>query len=107
MANSTPKNTEGQEKQLVNEANIEFKVQALRNKMLAEWAGGIMGYDAAHIKDYIKDVNAADLIAPGSDDVVEKVYNDIHKFNSKVGIKEIKDKVLEFSKVALKEITGR
>ncbi len=107
MANNINKEANIQEQKLVHDSTIDFKVQSLRNKMLAEWAADIIGYDEAKIKVYIEDVNKADIETPGDDDVIDKIYRDFQKTGHDISRKSIKDKIIELDKSARSEITGK
>ena len=67
----------GFEKKFTHDADLKFKAESRRNKLLAEWAAGKMGITGAAIDDYIKAVRKADLAEKGDDDVMRKVKTDL------------------------------
>jgi hypothetical protein len=66
----------GFEKKFAHDAELKFKAESRRNKMLAEWAGAKMGMSSEEITDYIKQVRRADLEEAGDDDVFRKLRGD-------------------------------
>jgi hypothetical protein len=67
----------GFEKKFAHDADLKFKAESRRNKMLAEWAGTKMGMSADEIANYVKEVRRADLQEAGDDDVFRKVRADL------------------------------
>jgi hypothetical protein len=67
----------GFEKKFTHDADLKFKAESRRNKLLAEWAAGKMGITGAAIDDYVKAVRKADLVEKGDDDVMRKVQADL------------------------------
>ncbi|HEX5376947.1 MAG TPA: DUF1476 domain-containing protein [Phenylobacterium sp.] len=55
----------------------EFKAGARRNRLLGEWAAGLMGLEGAHLAEYAKAVVKSDFELPGDDDVLRKVFEDL------------------------------
>ncbi|MBN8828258.1 MAG: DUF1476 domain-containing protein [Sphingobacteriia bacterium] len=107
MSFNKNKNELIQEEKFVNEANIEFKINSIRNRLLGEWAANLMHLDKSHTESYIKDVIKSDLEIPGDTDVINKVYEDLQKFGSKLSKAEIKQKVIEFNAQAKKELFNK
>lgn len=60
-----------------HDKELEFKVQARRNKLLGLWAAGQMGITGGDAEAYAKDVVRADFEKPGDGDVLEKVLGDL------------------------------
>jgi hypothetical protein len=67
------------EKKFAHDADLKFKAESRRNKMLAEWAGAKMGVTGAALEDYIKAVRKADLEEKGDDDVFRKVKGGLRR----------------------------
>lgn len=51
-------------------------VVARRNMMLGVWAGAHLGYQGESLARYVQSVIDADHLAPGPDDVIEKILGD-------------------------------
>lgn len=59
-----------------HDRELEFKVNARRNKLLGLWAAKELGLDGGDAEAYAKAVVMADFEKPGDDDVVQKVVAD-------------------------------
>jgi hypothetical protein len=67
----------GFEQKYKHDQELQFKVNARRNKLLGLWAAEQMGVTGSAAEAYAKDVVAADFEKPGDADVVEKVLKDL------------------------------
>jgi hypothetical protein len=94
----------GFEKKFAHDADLKFKAESRRNKMLAEWAAGKLGISGAALEDYIKAVRKADLAEKGDDDVFRKVAKDLADKGVKVADAEIRSKMAEFLAVAVQQV---
>jgi hypothetical protein len=65
------------ENKFAHDAEMQFKAEARRNKLLGLWAAGLMGKSDAEAEAYAKDVIKADFEEAGDDDVVRKVAADL------------------------------
>lgn len=81
----------GYEKKFAHDAELKFKAESRRNKMLAEWAGAKLGLTGVALEDYVKAVRRADLQEKGDDDVLRKVKADLDAKGLGVSDKEIRD----------------
>ncbi len=97
----------GFEKKFAHDAELKFKAESRRNKMLAEWAGAKLGLSAAELEDYIKAVRRADLEEKGDDDVMRKVKGDLDAKSLGVTEAEIREAMSEFLAKAVTEIEGK
>lgn len=55
----------------------EFKAGARRNKLLGQWAAGLMGLAPERVDEYAKAVVKSDFELPGDEDVLRKVFEDL------------------------------
>lgn len=94
----------GFEKKFAHDADLKFKAEARRNKMLGEWAGAKLGFSGAELEDYIKAVRKADLAEAGDDDVLRKVKGDFDAKGVTVSADEIRAKMGEFLAKAVSDI---
>ena len=94
----------GFEKKFAHDAELKFKAEARRNKMLAEWAGAKMGMAADQIAEYVKEVRRADLEEAGDDDVFRKVRADLDAKSVAVSDQELRDQMHEFLAKAVAEV---
>ena len=65
------------EKKFEKDQELQFKVNARRNKLLGLWAAGLMGKSGADAEAYAKEVVLADFEKPGDSDVVAKLVKDL------------------------------
>ncbi len=75
-----------EERKYANNAEIDFKLQAKRNKLLGAWAAGILGLSGEEADKYANSVVLADLKEVGDEDVYQKIASDFA--NAKVEISE-------------------
>lgn len=67
----------GFEKKFALDQEQEFKATARRNRLLGQWAAGLMGLKADRVDEYAKAVVKSDFEQPGDDDVLRKVFEDL------------------------------
>jgi hypothetical protein len=67
-----------QESKYAHDAELEFKAQARRAKLVGLWAAGLMGMTVEAAEAYAKEVIISDLEAPGDDDLFAKVRADLN-----------------------------
>ncbi len=96
----------GYEKKFAHDAELKFKAESRRNKMLAEWAGAKLGLSGAALDDYIKAVRRADLQEKGDEDVLRKVKADLDAKGLAIPEIEIREVMDEFLSKAITEIEG-
>ena len=65
------------ENKFAHDAEMQFKAEARRNKLLGLWAADLMGKSADEAAAYAKDVIKADFEEAGDDDVMRKVAGDL------------------------------
>lgn len=68
----------GFEQKYKHDQELQFKVNARRNKLLGQWAAEQMGMTGAAAEAYAKEVVAADFEKAGDSDVVAKVLKDLN-----------------------------
>jgi len=92
----------GFERKYINEQEVQFKINSKRNKLLANWASEILGFNEQQKNNYINEVIKADFEEAGDDDVFKKIKKDLGVKN--IQDKEIRQKMSEFLDIARKEI---
>lgn len=65
------------ERKYERDQDMQFKVNARRNKLLGLWAAGLLGKSGADADTYAKEVVMADFETPGDSDVVAKLMKDL------------------------------
>lgn len=64
------------ENKFAHDEQLRFKAEARRNRLLGEWAAGLLGKTGDEAKEYAKSVVAADFEEAGDEDVFRKVRGD-------------------------------
>lgn len=90
------------ENKYAHDAELQFKVDARRNKLLGLWLAPQIGEDDAAA--YAKTVVIADLEEEGDEDVMRKVMADIAAASSSVTDADVRAKLTEFEAVAKEQI---
>ncbi|KJZ31834.1 aldolase [Paracoccus sp. S4493] len=65
------------ESKFAHDADLRFKAEARRNRLLGEWAAGQMGKTGDDARAYAMTVVSADFAEPGEEDVFRKVEADL------------------------------
>ena len=65
------------ESKFAHDAEMQFKVEARRNKLLGLWAAELMGLSGDAADDYAKEVIRSDFEEAGHEDVFRKVSGDL------------------------------
>ncbi len=70
------KREEGFESKFAHDADLRFKAEARRNKLVGAWAADLMGMSGDEAEAYGKDLVKEDLKEAGDDDVFRKIRAD-------------------------------
>ena len=81
------------ENKFAHDAEMEFKAEAIRNKLVAYWAAELLGKSPMEAAEYAKAIIRADFQLPGHEDVVSKLVADL---GSKSDEATIRTKLAEF-----------
>lgn len=65
------------EAKFAHDADLRFKAEARRNRLLGEWAAGLLGKTGDDARAYAMSVVSADFDEPGEEDVFRKVEADL------------------------------
>ena len=85
------------ENKFAHDAEMQFRAEARRNKLLGLWAAELMGKKGDEATAYARDVVKADFEEAGHEDVVRKVSGDLGDIAT---ADEIRAKMAELLKVA-------
>ncbi len=89
------------EKKFAHDANMQFKAEARRNKLLGLWAAALLGRSGDAANQYASEVVKADLQEAGDNDVLRKVAGDL---GDKASEAEIRAKMAELLAVARAQV---
>lgn len=93
---------QGFERKFALDQELEFKAAARRNRLLGEWAAGLMGLATA--EEYARAVVKSDFEQPGDDDVFRKVFEDLKGSGVSIGEGEVRMKMAELLAQAREQI---
>ena len=85
------------ENKFAHDAEMQFKAEARRNKLLGLWAADLMGKSGEEAAEYAKEVIKADFEEAGDEDVYRKVSGDL---GDKADEAAIRAKMVELMAVA-------
>ena len=94
----------GFEKKFEKDQELQFKAGARRNRLLGQWAAGLMGITGADADAYAKEVVKADFEMPGDEDVVRKVMGDFKAKGVAVSDHQLRKKMDELFAVAKEQL---
>jgi hypothetical protein len=85
-------------------ADLEFKANARRNKLLGYWLADEMGLGEAEAEEYAHEVVRTDLEEPGHEDVVRKLMTDIEAKGLNVTESQVRHEIEHLLHVARGQI---
>jgi len=93
----------GFEAKYQQDQEAQFKVRAIRNKFVGQWAATLM--QPENEDDYIKEVRISDLEKPGDDDIIDKLIIDFESKNIDISRQDIIKKLEECESLAYNEFS--
>lgn len=85
------------------DAEKRFKVEARRNKLLAQWVGERAKMTPEHIAQYAAELIQHDLKKPGDADVLEKLMADLKSRGVTVSQAEVRAEMLRCVQIATEQ----
>ena len=92
------------EKKFVRDEELQFKVNAKRNKYLGEWAAEKLNKVDNEKDTYVQEVIKSDFAEPGEEDVFRKIQSDFKKASVSIPDSEIREKMSSFLERVKKEL---
>jgi hypothetical protein len=92
------------ERKFVHDEARRFKATARRNKLVGQWAAGILGLSGAKADEYVRAVIAADLKEKGDEDVVRKLRADFDAAGVDQSDHQIRRHLDEFMAEAVRQV---
>lgn len=83
-----------------------FRISARRNRLLGEWAAGLMNLTPEETDAYKKAVVQADFEEAGDEDVIRKLLGDLTAASSDVSEADIRAKLDEMTVEARRQLMG-
>jgi hypothetical protein len=97
---------QGFEAKAARDEELNFKVNARRNKLLGLWVAEQVGLSGAEAEAYAKEVVASDFEEAGDEDVFRKVTTDLRLKKVDISEHRIRGKMAELLEEARKQILG-
>ena len=91
------------EKKFIRDEELQFKVNAKRNKLLGEWAADKLGKIDNDRVSYAQEVIKSDFAEPGDEDVFRKIQSDFKKASISISDSEIREQMSSLLERAKKE----
>ena len=89
------------EAKFARDADLQFKAEARRNRLLGEWAAELLGKSGEEAKAYALTVVSSDFDEPGDEDVYRKLAADLE---GKADEATIRAKMAELVDVARQQL---
>ena len=89
------------ETKFAHDAELRFKAEARRNRLLGEWAAGLLGKTGDEARTYALTVVTSDFEEPGEDDVFRKLAADL---DGKASEDEVRAKMAELRAEARRQV---
>lgn len=94
----------GFEQKYKHDKELEFKINARRNKLLGLWAAKELGIPDSEAEAYAKTVVLADFEKPGDDDVVEKIIGDFKQKGIEISEHRVRKHMAELRDAARAQV---
>ena len=92
------------ENQFSHNEELEFKATARRNKLLGQWAAGLMGFEGEAVDAYARQVIESDFEETGDDDVYRKIKGDLDEKGVEQSEHQIRRQMDDLMVMALKQV---
>ncbi|PYE86062.1 DUF1476 domain-containing protein [Pseudoroseicyclus aestuarii] len=90
------------EAKFAHDAEMQFRAEARRNKLLGLWAAGVMGHDGEAAAEYAREVIKSDFQEAGDEDVFRKLKADL---DGRASEDEIRTKMREMTAQAKAQLS--
>jgi hypothetical protein len=70
-----------------------FFITARRNKIIAKWAGGRLGYSESTLNKYVRSVVLSYLVTPNDRKMVDRILEDFRKANINISEDVVSQKI--------------
>lgn len=92
------------ENKFAHDAELKFKAEARRNKLLGHWAAELLGKSGDEVNEYAKEVVRADFDEPGDEDVFRKIRGDFDAASVSQSDEEIRKQMTTLMSLAVEQI---
>ena len=96
----------GEEAKFAMDEETAFRVAARRNRLVGEWAAGVMNLTPEETEAYKKAVMQADFEEAGDEDVIRKLVGDLTQAGCDIDESEVRAKMEEKAVEARRQLMG-
>ena len=104
MSSSMEERQKAFESKFARDAELKFKAEARRNKLLGIWAAGYLGKTGEDAENYVREVIRADFQEAGDEDVFRKIRSDFDAANVTVTDEELRKTMVEMMAEAIDQV---
>ena len=101
------KREEGFERKFALDEELKFKAASRRNRLLGQWAAGLLGKSGADVDAYVKELIAAELEQAGEEAVFRKIRKDFDAAGVKQSDHQIRRNMQEMLVTALAQLRDK
>ncbi len=94
------------EAEFAHNAELKFKVEARRNKLVGLWAAEKLGLSGDEAETYAKSVARADMEEAGDEDVFRKLRTDLNESREKITDEQIREQMRAKLEEAMNAMKG-
>ena len=94
------------ESKFAHDEELKFKAESRRNKLLGQWAAGLLGKSGADVDAYVKEIIAADFEQAGDEDVFRKIRKDFDAGGVAQSDHQIRRTMAELLETAIQQISS-
>jgi hypothetical protein len=94
----------GEEFRFEMSQELQFKIEARRNRLLGEWLATKFGLVSDDAASYVKKVISYDLEEPGIEDIIRIVLKDVEERESSISEEEIRSELTRLYEVASEQV---
>lgn len=87
-----------------HDKELQFKVNARRNKLLGLWAANLLGIHGADAESYAREVVKSDFATPGDHDVLHKVLGDFTAKKVEMSEHRLRKQMDDLMKIATDQV---
>ncbi len=95
----------GYENKYTHDKELEFKILAKRNKLIAEWVAEKLGIVDESKKNYIKNI-VEKTVQNDDSEVIKQISGDLISAGIKITLEEIEQTISQFFEIAKQKVVG-
>ncbi|MEQ6248157.1 DUF1476 domain-containing protein [Sulfitobacter sp. HNIBRBA3233] len=89
------------EKKFAHDAEMQFRAEARRNRLVGQWAAGLLGMTEVEAQAYAQEVVKADFEEAGDGDVMRKLETDLGDRADRATIRAKMDELLAVARAQI------